>query len=51
MMATAQRQGAIIVLPPPRGATLDSDLTRGFDPRLLAQTEWVIRVMRERVGQ
>jgi DNA-binding MarR family transcriptional regulator len=26
-----------------------ADITRGFDERLLAQTEWVIRIVRERV--
>ncbi len=28
-----------------------ADLTRGFDERLMAQTEWMLRCLRERVGE
>jgi DNA-binding MarR family transcriptional regulator len=53
------RRAPIVTLTPQGEACLDqvlpveqqwiADLTRGFDERVLAQTEWVIRCLRERL--
>jgi DNA-binding MarR family transcriptional regulator len=53
------RKAPIVVLTPDGESCLDrvllverrwiADLTRGFDERLLAQTEWVLRCLRERL--
>ncbi|MEJ0038567.1 MAG: MarR family winged helix-turn-helix transcriptional regulator [Gammaproteobacteria bacterium] len=53
------RRAPIVVLTPEGEACLDrllpieqrwiADLTRGFDEHLLAQTEWVVRCLRERL--
>ena len=53
------RKAQIVVLTPDGESCLDrlliverrwiADLTRGFDERLLAQTEWILRCLRERL--
>jgi DNA-binding MarR family transcriptional regulator len=55
------RRAPIVMLTPQGAACLDqllqveqrwvADLTRGFDEHLLAQTEWVLRCLRERLEE
>ncbi len=55
------RRAPIVVLTPQGNECLDrllhveqrwiSELTRGFDEHLLAQTEWVVRCLRERLAE